>query len=541
MTIVLSELKEFERVEMLEEVMTDLPSFSYWFNKIDRSYRESIRKSAKFQYRPYQSKYAAMSCLRQFNLLAYSMGAGKTTISILIIQAIYNLVDRPKQIHIAVPSILAAQRWLEDLAIVFPSSRFEYVSTEAELHKSAAQIIIYNHDLPKRLSKDKSTTKPKHLSGYLSKLYKPSLLVVDEIHALSNSRSDRARHLLKIRLKSKRVLGLTGTLIDSKLDNIDRICRFVYNSLWSFSGNSFVNHFSEKKKVQSNYLTGDEGEGNRYLDFLSTYKLEEYYATVRRFVHRLTLNEPQVSDFIKIPEQVDVVTIVEPSVEQKKIYNEYLDGHRRQLDILSTTVAKEYQPRALEIIYPLVKTVNVSVETEDTSKVKEILRIVKDKSKVAIFCNYVESGNYLTKRLQAVYGDKVLRLSAECSQVARIEIVKQFQYGISKIGVFSSNLAAEAIDLTAADCVIFYCLPWSSLKIQQSIARVIRPGNIYDRVEIHYLATKGCIDVHQLNLAQDKLKLARRALDYDDIGEDTFNHSSTINPNQVLLNLLLGE
>ncbi len=544
--------EELNQIELIEEgLLTNDPSFIYWKNRIEPIYLSVLEESTKFTYRPYQSKYSAMFCLRRENIMSHSMGVGKTTQTGLMIAALYPDLGKGKvgRVQIAVPNILAATRWLEDLNLI-PSlkGQFEYIKSEKQLLNSKAAILVYSHDFPKLKSKTLGHRSRAYISRLLAKRFKPSLLVVDEVHFLGSEGSQRREHLYYVRQRSKRVIGLTGTLSDGKLDMIHSICQFVYRQHWKYSKKEFVGKFSDKKKSTSNYLTGAEGDGeqNRYLSTLDWDRVEEYYALMRCYVHRLTLDEPEVREHIKLPKRIENLVIVEPSRDQVERYRNYIDSHFALLK--AAAVSNQQRLRTLNLIHPLIETSNSS-ETENIPKVQTLLDLANNYRKVVVFVSQVKTSRYLYNILRDYFGGEcVVRLYAQdpdanpkvLNDNQRCEVLYKFQHDPSiRAGVFSLNIASTAIDLTSADCIIHYEVGWSSLKVLQSIARVIRPGNTHTEIPHYYLVNKGLIDEHQFNLLSEKLKVSKMLLDYQDtesgLEEDT---SGDINPNKVLTNVL---
>jgi hypothetical protein len=109
-----------------------------------------------------------------------------------------------------------------------------------------------------------------------------------------------------------------------------------------------------------------------------------------------------------------------------------------------------------------------------------------------------------------------------------------------KAGVFSIKLASESINLTSADSVIMFGLPWQIKAIKQAIYRCVRPGNTFPSVNVHFLYHYGLIDEYQVLLASEKIKSSITCENfYNFLSSPSLSSSDTsFNASSVLKNLL---
>lgn len=522
-----------------ENQLNALPSYDYFSKLTEEGYQQYLNCGLTLDNRPYQWQYAALMCCRHFNIMGYDMSVGKSICSLLCVYGLRRdsfLSGNIKRgaIHIVVPSLLAAERWLEELSrMSIFTGHYKVLRTEKDLVDVKEAILIYSHDYPKRVSKIRAhkDSRVKHLSKYLANL-KPSMLIIDEVHGLKSNTS-RTKHLTAIRDKSKRVLALTGTPTESCLKQLHTLFNFIYKDLWPYTSyKSFSKQYGRKEKIKANYLQGTnvQGEGpDKYLLTLDPKQLSSYYDLMRRFIHRVQITEPQILPYITLPRQEFITheVLVEP--QRRQIYQDYINEHKSALRQASLGQTGRHMAEALQLISPLIKFSNYPLNIEGidskTNKVKKVVEVVGEaKGKVVVFCERVDSAWLVTEALKEAYPDQVVRLYAKdireeppvLDNDKRVEIVDSFQYSKNiKVGVFSISLAGQAIDLTKASDVIYYCLPWSSVKIVQSISRVVRSGNPYKVVNLHYLYQKGLIDDYQIRLAIEKIKGSNLMLNYD--------------------------
>lgn len=545
--IILEGIKDLEQFE--REVVNPLNEGANYNNKLYwvlKGYQEYLNNNSSAEERPYQPNYAAMCCVRRNNFLGWSMRTGKTLTSILMIYGLYQsslLNIRPKSIHIAVPNILASMSWQKELSR-FPKFKDSYtvVSTKKELLTATTQIIIYSHDFPKRKLDD---------NNKISKLlasYRPVVLIVDEIHGLKNANSLRTKELRKVRDTSRRVLALSGTPSEGNLKDIHNIMEFVYRSYWPFaSSTEFSKQFSENEVLGVNYLSGKNLQGNdkvKTLAQLNSSRLPQYFNLVSRFLHRLTLYDPEVSECVSFPESEVITHPVTPKQSQLEGYKNYLDRHHEILNRVARGKGQRAMAEALRIINPLIELSNFPTVQGVPPKVEKTLEIIQaSKGKVVIFCNRVTSAYVVSEYLKSRLPGQVIRVYAQderedpvsLDESKRIERVYQFQYNPKiRVGVFSFNIAYQAIELSQASDAILYCLPWSSLKILQGISRPLGPDNPHSTVKLHYPYHPGFIDEYQMLLAVNKIKGIRKSIDFD-LG---ITEKETLSPIEAIRKLL---
>lgn len=528
-------------------LLTELESHRLYQQKIGQFYRALVAKH-NLEYRQYQIDNAATICTRNRHILTHALGSGKTFVSLLAAVGVYSHDHnrRPGTIHITVPNLLSAQRWIEELDRINSvdkfSVRFNYavIKTEADLYKTDACVFIYNHDFPKRRVKGSNKT----LSKILGRRFRPSYIVIDEAHNLQ-SNSDRSNCLEYVTKRAKRRVALTGTL--SELPHIHHLSNLIYGAYFPYRNlSSFSKRFSTKSRLQTNYL-GKVGENapERYLQKLDRLKAPEYYELMRRYIHRVRIDDPNVINCVTIPINNVHIHAVEPTLEQLEEHEAYIKIYKNNLKL----AAQKKSAESLRLIGPLISVANNPLEK--SNKLSKLVELVTNSpGKVIVFCSYITSSRLATEVLKEVFGDTaVIRLYSQDLAVKpekltfeqRVDLVNQFQYNPAvKVGVFSINLTAESIDLTAASDVIYYCLPWSSIKIQQSLSRAVRPGNRHKEVNTHYLLTKGLIDEHQVVLATEKIKGSKLLMDYE-LGQDvTEQDLQDLSPAQAIRKLLAG-
>lgn len=542
MIITAVELTE-EPFQLVEQTIDKQPAFPYFLNRVKATFNQKVANTSKFQARDYQLESAASYCIQPRNLAGLSQGLGKTLISSLVIAALYpeleednycpersryvsGVLSKPGRVQIAISSSTAVERWMEDLATIFPTENFCYLSKAKDLQseKAKAPIWVYTHDFLKL--KANKLSRPQ-LGRVIKQKFPPSLLVIDEVHHLGNRKSQRYVELDGLSRRAKRVLGLSGTITEGQLDALDSILAIVYQRDWIYFRQPKLLGLSlgEDVHMGTSYQTGDVIAEGKRLQTVNWSKLSSYYQLMRAYLHRISIDEPAVRASIQIPETKIVHHVLEMENAQKQQYLDYLTAHKLELEFLArqSHVSAAQQNKARSLLHPLIQICNI--QEGISVKAAKAIECTRSAKRTAIFCQHVDSARYIYRLLQAEFGnDNVVRLYAnddlETPKVLkpeqRWEVIRKFESNQNiRAGVFSLNLAAEAIDLLAADQVIFYCLPWSATKLDQALRRSLRPGNQHPEVTITYITHSWGIDRYQLQLLEQKNKIASLLLDYE--------------------------
>lgn len=446
----------------------------------------------------------------------------------------------PGSIQIFVPNLLSAQRWLQDLSFFSINGFFSLIPSKSSL-SSPSPIFIIPLDLPKQLL-------PKSLpfdfvSDFLLSL-NPHMVIIDEVHNCQFG-TLRSKHLSKIILNCPLVTALSGTLSEGKLSDIHNLCSFIYPDWPYSSSSSFTKAFGSVVKLP-HYLGYDSSQ-SKSLHRLNPSLAPQYKQLLDNFIHRLTLSDPSVSKSIRIPSANIQVSGFPPTPEQLTVHKEYVERHYTLIKQAVNAVSIRDKAQALKVIHPLILLCDGN---QYSPKLEEVRRIVSNSNKTAIFTSYVKSGRLVTEFLKSIFGaNTVLRLYStdeheeivNCSPQHRIELVDKFMYDSNiKAGVFSIKLASESINLTSADSVIMFGLPWQIKAIKQAIYRCVRPGNTFPSVNVHFLYHYGLIDEYQVLLASEKIKSSITCENfYNFLSSPSLSPSDTsFNASSVLKNLL---
>lgn len=142
-------------------------------------------------------------------------------------------------------------------------------------------------------------------------------------------------------------------------------------------------------------------------------------------------------------------------------------------------------------------------------------------SKIIIFTESKETGEYLEEQLSKIFAKKVTFISSNYSK-SDIETVKRNFDLNSKIKenrlkiLIATDILAEGVNLHRANVAINYDIPWNSIKILQRVGRVNRIGSQKDIYIYNFFPTEKAEQEIQL----EKLAIAKIQAFQNALGED---------------------
>jgi superfamily II DNA or RNA helicase len=527
-----------QQFTVVERGITQTEIYKQHLIKINKLFEVAQQRQPYLEARDYQLAAAAMYCCRPNNMAALSQGLGKTFIATLIAANLYSQTTRPGTVHICIPNQTMLPRWVEDLQLLFQPEEIVFLSNQ-DLGRTSlprkqnlikeAKILIYTHDFPRYRGKSGLTN-----GRYLLESAPPSLLVIDEIHHLKDSSSLKYLALDPIARRAKRVLGLSGTLTEGDLNCLANILQLIYQKDWVYYRQSqkLQSLFGRSLELGINYATGQKAVGkNKQLNTVNKDKLSDYYNLVRRYIHRLSIDQPEVRAQIALPAANFKAYAVELNLSQADAYQAALAANSYTLAGLqsSTQLSQEGTRYAQTLLQEAIRICNCGVDNLPTPKSKLTVNLTATAKKTVVFCQHVASARFIYEQLAVRWGtDALIRVFSKDpefsvktqSPAQRWAAIHKFETDPNiRVGIFSLNLAAEAIDLVAADQIIIYCAPWSGAKFDQCLRRTLRPGNKNPAVEIITIYHTRAIDRYQLQLIEAKQKVGRLLLDYSDSPE----------------------
>jgi superfamily II DNA or RNA helicase len=500
-------------VELIQDTFLNDPDYPLWeakakavYDKLPAYYKDK---------RPYQWEWPAMYCIRNSNLFAGSMGIGKTLITLILIQTLYQL-DRPGQVHIAVPTMTLFGEWKAELDRVIPGS-YVVIRNQNQLKKATAPIFLYTMDLPKcnyKVAEDSPYEEEYamvSLADWITQYRAPDLFVLDELDEVRKPNSQRYQHLLQVRQSSNRVLGLTGTPAESPED-IHNLCQFIYQDEWPFETlKEFEYVFVDKKELKTHYVKGSkETEASkRWLSHIKFHKISQYAELLQTYIHRATLDDPDVTPFITVPEQIENHQSIAALPATTNLYEQAVADNASMINLLAKS---DRSAEALNLCNTLIKTVNHP--KHKTAKVQALEEILARHKKVLIFTDRIESALYLHEN----HHIGTWNLTSDMSSLQREKLLEEAKTEPGDL-ILPLRIGSKGLNLPQFDAVVVYCMGWSGTRVAQAILRAARPGSQYANVSVYFLFHKHMVDEHQHSVITEKMQNLKKLLDLEGYGD----------------------
>jgi len=312
----------------------------------------------------------------------------------------------------------------------------------------------------------------------------PNLLTIfDEVTACKNPGTKTAQVCRFLSDKSKRVWGLTATLLKNNLMEGFGIYQVIRPGTFT-SKNAFLNSYCEVE------LQAIKGGGK--IPIVRGYKnLDHFRKTIDPYFYGRAKH--QVSS--ELPALTTKEVVCEMSKQEEAKYVEALTG---LLEVAGQQ--KDYrETKALTSLIYLQEVCDSIGLIDDTfegrsakeSGLVDLLQDDLEDEKVIVYTRYEK----MVTRLQAILkAEKIpsVRITGKESDKERKKAQDAFQDPKSKIRVvFITDAGSEAINLQAAGALVFFDAPWSWGTYLQIIGRMIRIGSLHANVyAIHLVAER---------------------------------------------------
>ena len=298
--------------------------------------------------------------------------------------------------------------------------------------------------------KIKSSLKNQVLSDVRDKIW--GCIISDELHAIKSHKSLKSNALKK--LKSKYRIGLTGTPLDGKLEELHSIMEFVKPGL-----------FTSKTKFLERYATTD------YFGKITGYK---HVSEVRTKIAPYFLRRLKEDVLKELPSKIYQTRYVILSDEERKIYKKLAEqGHKATEDSSAMTTiirCKQF------LDHPLL----IGENLKHHSKLDELREILEDiiqtkNHKVLIFTQYRTMIDILVKLFDEMRL-KFLRIDGNTPSKARADMQAEFNNDPSIDLMVGTSAMSTGLNLTGADYVVFFDKWWSNSLNEQASSRCHRIG-----------------------------------------------------------------
>ena len=358
------------------------------------------------------------------------------------------------------------------------------------------------NDLFYEVEKKKKTQRPDNrieaadfiLNNYFS------MVVCDEVHYLKSHDALRTKAMKKFNCKYR--LGLTGTPIDGRLEELHSIFEFIKPGL-----------FPSKSRFLEKYAILD------YWGAIKGYKnIDEVKNKILPFYVR-RLKEDVLND---LPEKIFIDLFVE--LEDKAL-KEYKKIASRKHEITEEKAAIEAIIRCRQFCdFP--ELLDLRYASAKFAMLYDLLKelVFDNKEKVIIFTQYKESLDLLKRNLEDEFD--LSFIYGEIPSKERFDIVKDFKSNPKRQVLIMTDAGAEGLNLQEANNLIHYNDNYSPAKMIQRNGRVDRIGQ-KKVVRIYRFICKDTIEERVRELLEKKQTVNNSILDEDN-KELSLNETSTM-------------
>lgn len=443
----------------------------------------------------YQDDGITFLCTAQSALLADEMRLGKTRQAILA--TAYEktiLVVAPNSVKRAWADEFA--KWAPDLPVyILEGSAAKKKKTLEEFTYGA---VITNWESLRTLSRTGafgsiSLTEKEKTPGPLNRQW--DAVIGDEIHRAKDPKAKQTRSLWAIGETAKRRIGLTGTPITNKPDDLWAIMHWVWPDDWP----------SKTKFIDRYCVAGFNIFGGLDVTAINPSTSTELFAILDpRFLRRTR------ADVLKeLPQKTYSTRYVEMEAKQAKAYNQMADQMISAVD--SGTL---FATNPLTRLTRLTELANATPEldedgqvialTSPSCKISALLDII-DESAGESLVVFASSRKLIEATAKTLEKEKITHatISGSVSTEERAKAVELFQRGDVQVILLTIGAGGEGLTLSAADCVVFLQRPWSFAQYSQAQERVYLVGK-ENPIQIINLITKDTIEQRVLDVLDEK-------------------------------------
>ena len=298
-------------------------------------------------------------------------------------------------------------------------------------------------------------------------------VVVDELAAFRNARTNRWKALHAVIQQRKFAWGLTGAPTPNAPADAWAQCKLLTPDRVP----KFYKSFKESTMLQ-----------------VSTF----------RWVPRKSANDtvyeamqPAVrftrDDCVELPPTIYQDREVPLTTQQEQVYKRLIKDMRVIFAKGEVTAVNEgvLLGKLLQVTTGCIYTKDRSVVELDNSTRIEALKEVLDEAegKVIVFVNFIHASKQVAQHL-ADAGYSVTQVSGETPKKARDQIFNEFQGAVNpRILVAHPVCMAHGLTLTAADTIVWFTPAGSLDTYEQACARITRPGQTRKQLILHLTGT----------------------------------------------------
>jgi SWI/SNF-related matrix-associated actin-dependent regulator 1 of chromatin subfamily A len=401
-------------------------------------------------------------------LITDEMGLGKSLQALMYVQR-----HRDKIPVVIVCTASLKLNWQREIEKWLPETNIEIISG-IKKYETTGDILIINYDI---------------LWYWIYTLQKrnPQILIADECHKVKNDDARRTKAIKRIAKTVPHIIGLSGTPIQNRPDEIFNAIELVYPGL-----------FQSRYIFRQRYcMPSKQGYG---WDFKGQSRADELYEKLKIVMIRRLKKDVLTELSDKIYSFVPMV------LENEK---EYFEAEKDFIAYVRKEKGHE-QAEKIRVAEALVKVEGLK-QLVVKGKLKQCIDWIKDflesDEKLVVFCTH----RFVVDALMKEFKDAV-KVDGSVSTIQRQKAVDDFQNGNAKLFIGNMQAAGDGITLTSASNLVFLELGWSPSTMDQASDRIHRIGQ-KDSCNIYYLLASGTIEERIAKLLDKKRLIIDAVLD----------------------------
>jgi SNF2 family DNA or RNA helicase len=486
---------------------------------------------------PYQVDGAEAILERKKLLVAYSMGTGKTVMTVACLEEMFATGDI-RAVLLLVPSSLKFQ-WAMSIAQFTDCETRQITLKGVELTVPVPEVCTVINGKPQQRAEQWRLVAAGHvdytiasygavLTDWKQLVSMPAdALVLDEATAIKNFSAQTSKRVKKLMPPVR--IGLTGTPVENKPEELFSLMEWVDPSIlgrWDLFDESFIRR------------SGFGGvAGYKNLDLLhrkmsramirktrSDPEVAKYLPAVQETTCTVTLDKTTRSFYRII--QADLKEALAELAQRGEVFDPaaYYAGHQQalgeksvqgkvmarlmalrllldhpQLLMDSAEAFHEGRGEGSKYVAELLDSSHALADLQATPKLNELERLVEtmcgERAKVAVFTNYRRMLPYLVARLEK-YGELVTyhgQMSADEKAAAKA----RFDSDPDCLLFLSTNAGGYGLDLPVCQYLVNFDLPDSKGTLDQRNTRHVRASSQHSRVYVVNLVVEDSVEERQ--------------------------------------------
>lgn len=342
---------------------------------------------------------------------------------------------------------------------------------------------------------------------------KDLFIICDEAHYIKQRGTSRSRTVRRLGSYCRWRLALTGTPIAQGLQDAWAVMDFIDPGIFGPWDDQFDGIVRTHIGFESRYLVyGGHKVVNKHtmkresVEIVSYQNEDEFYEKFHANCYRITLREareaPLLVKYTKVP--------VGLAVTAQRIYDDLeatleaeVNQQRVKVKNILACLIKLQQVTGGAVLYDddaSHKTVPVITGSEKLEALRTVVRGLRSRAKFIVIARFVHEIERIAKELYKLN-----------YTVQQVRAGKPYDGKFNCDCIVMQEQAGIAVDMSAADVIIYYSMDFSMINFEQSRFRVLT----YDKpnVQYYFLLASGTVDEYIYTAVTKKRNLAKLVCD----------------------------